>query len=675
MRSIYPLRTVARALLPVILFALPVLSQAQPGWTPEQEMKVKAIGAVRVSPDGKKVAFTISDAVMTADKSEYLSQIWVANSDGGNRVQLTYAEKSSDNPRWSPDGNMIAFTSSRNGKSNLYVLRLVGGEAEQLTDVKSGVANFAWSPDGSRIAFLLRDASSDDEEKNNKGKDDWRWIDESVKLSRLNVINLARDANGKREPRRLSGDANVQGDFDWSPDGKTIAFTRTKMPKADYWTTADLLAVDVASGDVKTLAATTAAESGPAYSPDGKWISFSISDDPPRWAGYQRLALIPSAGGTPKLLAETFDAQPGVIDWSGDGKQIYFVETRGTATRVSAVDVASGAVSEINKGTEVLGNFSLNENGTVIGFTMQTADQAPEAFVSSLNKFAPVQISRANADLPRLPIGKTEVLRWKSADGLEVEGLLTYPVGYKSGARVPLLLVVHGGPAGVFTQSFLAGRGTYPLATFAARGFALLRVNPRGSSGYGQKFRYANIKDWGGGDYKDLMTGVDRAVEMGVADPERLGVMGWSYGGFMTSWAITQTHRFKAASVGAAVTNLMSFIGTADIPSFIPDYFGAQPWEDLEIYRTHSAMFNAKGVKTPTLIQHGEADERVPISQGYEFYNALRVQNVPVRMIVLPRMPHGPNEPKMVLKAKQTNLEWFEKYLGPAGSTNAGGSN
>ncbi len=675
MRSTYPLRKVVRVLLPVLLFALPGIAQAQTAWTPEQEMKVKAIGAVRVSPDGKKVAYTVSGPLMTADKSEFVSQIWVANSDGGAGVQLTYAEKSSDNPRWSPDGSMLAFTSSRSGKSNLYVLRLVGGEAEQLTDVKSGVGDFAWSPDGQRIAFLLRDAASDDEEKNNKGKDDWRWIDEAVKLNRLNVISLDKDANGKREPRRLTGDVNVLGDFKWSPDGRTIAFTRTKMPKADYWPTADLLAVDVATGEVKTLAATTAAEAGPAYSPDGKWISFSISDDPPRWAGYQRIALIPAAGGTPKLLGETFDAQPGVIDWSGDGKQIYFAETRGTVSRVSAIDVASGTVTEINKGNEVLGSFSLNRNGTVLGFTMQSSDKAPEAYVSSTSSFAPVQISRANADLHKIPMGKTEVLKWKSSDGLDVEGLLTYPVGYKSGTRVPLLLVIHGGPAGVFTQSFLASRGAYPLAAFASRGFAVLRVNPRGSSGYGQKFRYANIKDWGGGDFKDLMTGVDRTVAMGVADPERLGVMGWSYGGFMTSWTITQTHRFKAASVGAAVTNLMSFIGTADIPSFIPDYFGVQPWEDLEVYRTHSAMFNAKGIKTPTLIQHGEADERVPISQGYEFYNALKVQNVPVRMIVLPRMPHGPNEPKMVLKAKQTNLEWFEKYLALAGNTNTAGNN
>lgn len=648
----------------LLVFSTKAFAQAASGWTPEVEMTVKAIGSVRVSPDGKNVAYTVSSAVMNPEKSEYVTQIWLAAADGTNPMQLTFAEKSSDNPRWSPDGNALAFTSSRSGKNNLYLLHVGGGEAEQLTDVKTGVNGFAWSPDGRRIAFTMRDAPNDDEEKNNKAKDDWRWVDENVKLNRLYVINLEKDANGKREPRRLSGDANVETDFNWSPDSKAIAFTRTKMPKADYWTSADIFVTDVATAEVKTLIATGAAESNPIFSPDGKWISFITTNDPPRWAEYQRIAVIPAGGGTPKLLTETFDALPDLIDWSADGTKIYFSEAHGTTTRLSAIDLASGVITDLNKGTEVIAGASLNAARTFFGFTLQAPDRAPEAFVTRVAEFSPTQVSRANAALPKSPLGKTEVVKWKSADGTDVEGLLTYPVNYQAGQRVPLLLVIHGGPTGVFVQSFLASsRGVYPLATFANRGFAILRVNPRGSSGYGQKFRFANIKDWGGGDYKDIMSGVDRIIEMGIADPERLGVMGWSYGGYMTSWTITQTHRFKAASVGAGVTNLMSFIGTADIPSFIPDYFNGQPWENLEIYRTHSAMFNAKGVTTPTLIQHGEADERVPISQGYEFYNALKVQNVPVRMIVLPRMPHGPNEPKMVLKAKQTNLDWFEKYL------------
>lgn len=646
-------------------------------WTPELMMKVKGVGAasstppgaVRVSPDGKRVAYTVTTSVMTPEKSEYVTQIHVARIDGGDSFQVTYAEKSSSNPRWSPDSKWLAFTSSRSGKNNLYLLRLDGGEAEQLTDVKTSVSNFAWSPDNRSIAFTMSDQPSEDEEKGTKGKDDWRWVEESVKLNRLYVVAVQKDAAGKREPRKLTkNDYHVGGDFDWSPDGKSIIFSHTKGPKADYWVTSDVSLVTVDSGEAKAIAATPAAEAQPSFSPDGKTIAMTVSDNPPRWSFSGTVTLMPTAGGPAKALAASYDGQPNLVGWSADGKSIYFSEARGTGTRLYTASAATGAIMEVNKSSGVLNGIDLNYSRTMLGFAMQASDRAPEAFVSRADDFAPVQISRANADIPQLPLGKTEVTSWKSSDGKEIEGLLTYPVNYRPGQRVPLLLVIHGGPAGVFAQTFIASRGAYPIAAFASRGYALLRPNPRGSSGYGADFRRANVKDWGGGDFQDLMAGVDHVVKMGVADPERLGVMGWSYGGFMTSWIITQTRRFKAASAGAPVTNLMSFTGTADIPGFIPDYFGAQPWENLDVYRAHSPMFNVKGVATPTLIQHGEADDRVPISQGYELYNALRAQSVPVRMIVLPRQPHGPNEPKMMLKVMQTNLEWFEKYLGGNGS-------
>ncbi|MGH9958232.1 MAG: hypothetical protein ACREBC_14060, partial [Pyrinomonadaceae bacterium] len=415
------------------------LSQSTSAWTHETAMKVKAVGAVRVSPDGRKVAYTVSQAVMTPEKSEFVTQIWLTNSDGSSPLQLTFAEKSSDNPQWSPDGSMIAFTSSRSGKNNLYVLRLIGGEAEQITDVKTAIGSFAWSPEGKQIAFIMKDAQSDDEEKNSKGKDDSRWVDENVKMNRLHLVNLAKDSNGKREPRKLTGDYNVDSDFDWSPDGKTIAFTRTRMPKADYWTTGDLMAVEVGNGEVKTIAATNAAESNPTFSPDGKWIVFVVSDDPPRWAGYQRMAIIASGGGSPRLLGETFDAQPNIVDWSADGRQIYFTETRGTMSRIYSIDVNSNAIAELNKNNEVIAGMSLNRARTMMGFALQASDRAPEAFVSSIKSFKPIQVSKANADLPALPVGKTDLLKWKSTDGLEVEGLLTYPANYQAGKRVPLL--------------------------------------------------------------------------------------------------------------------------------------------------------------------------------------------------------------------------------------------
>ncbi|HEV2862358.1 MAG TPA: S9 family peptidase [Pyrinomonadaceae bacterium] len=664
-------------LLTAALFLLLIPSAAAhaqgEGWTPELMMKVRPVGPVRVSPDGRRVAYVVTDAVMTPERSEYVSQIYVANSDGTGTVQLTFADKSSTNPQWSPDGRLLAFTSTRkDNKSNLYVLRLdSGGEAEPLTDVKTGVTNFAWSPDSKWLAFTMRDPKTEAEEKSDKGRDDWRWVDENAKLSRLYLLPVEKEPGAtKREPRKLTDGAfSVDADFDWSPDGRSIVFAHTRTGKVNDWPTSDVSVVEVSSGRVTPLAATPSAELSPRFSPDGKQVALVVSDNPPRWAQSGVINVIGVGGGAaaPRAFAASHDAQPNIAGWSPDGRRIYFTEARGTGTRLYALDTAADKIAELNTTDEVLQGVTLNRAGTVFGFAAQASDRAPEAFTSRADSYAPVQVSRANADIPKLPLGKTEVVRWKSPDGKNVEGLLTYPVGYRAGTRVPLILNVHGGPAGVFQQTFTAFRGAYPIAAFAARGYAVLRPNPRGSSGYGAEFRRANIKDWGFGDFQDLMSGVDKVIEMGVADPERLGVMGWSYGGYMTSWTITQTKRFKAASAGAPVTNLMSFTGTADIPGFIPDYFGGQPWEALDLYRKHSPMFNVRGVTTPTMIQHGEADERVPVSQGYELYNALRAQGVPARMLVLPRQPHGPNEPKMILKVMQTNLEWFDKYLGQNG--------
>ena len=656
------MKSLAITLTLLVLFVTTATAQT---WDTEMQLKFKAVGAPRVSPDGKKVVYTVNEAVMTAEKSEFVTQIWMADIAGKRNVQLTFGEKSSTSPKWSPDGNWIAFTSNRkDNKNNLYLLNMSGGEAEPLTDVKSGVGNFEWSPDGRSIAFTMTDPKTEDEEKNDKGKNDFRWVDENVKLARLYVISLQKDANGKREPRKLTTENYQVDEFDWSNDGSRIVFSHVKSPLANDWTTSDVSIVDVASGKVTVLANTGAAELSPVYSPDGKSIALIVTENPAVWAGSGVIQIFAASGGQPKNLVASFDGQPDIAGWSSDGKRIYFSEAKGTGTQIYALDIATNRIEEIKGTAAVITALSLNRSATTFGFVRQSPDTPADVFVASTSDFKPVQISNVNADLKIPPLGRTEVISWKSTDGKQIEGLLTYPVNYQAGQRVPLILNVHGGPAGVFVQSFIGGRGAYPLATFASRGYAILRANPRGSSGYGSEFRRANMRDWGVGDYQDLMTGVDKVIEMGVADPQRLGVMGWSYGGFMTSWIVTQTSRFKAASAGAPVTNLMSFNGTADIPAFVPSYFGGEFWDVMDLYQKHSPMFNVKNVTTPTMIQHGEADIRVPISQGYEFYNALKVKGVPTRMIVLPRQPHGPNEPKMQLAVMKANLEWFEKYLG-----------
>ncbi|MDM7924318.1 MAG: S9 family peptidase [Pyrinomonadaceae bacterium] len=653
-------RFLASLVVCLLLFAA---VNAQSVWTPEMQVRLNVPGSPDVSPDGRWVVYTLNGPVMTADKSEFVTQIWIASADGKVSRQLTFADKSSTNPKFSPDGSMIAFTSTRkDNRNNIFILRLAGGEAEQITDLKSSVGVFDWSPDGTAIAYTMTDAKTDEEEKNDKGRNDFRWVEENTKLARLYLVPVAKDAGGKLEPRQLTKADRHISSFDWSPDGKRIVVSHLQSPVANYWPTADLAMVDVASGTLTPFAVTEAMEAAPMFSPDGQWVAATVSTLPVRWAQSERIAIYPSAGGTPRMMRDSYDSQPEPFGWSADGKTILFTEARGTATGLYLMDTASGNITMPHPARAVFTGVTINKDGVIAGVA-QMADMAPEIYVGRLTDPMPVKVTSHNADRGSMQVAKTEVLKWKSKDGREIEGLLTYPAGYTAGTKVPLILNIHGGPAGVFQQSYIGGRGSYPLATLASKGYAILRPNPRGSSGYGTEFRRANIKDWAGGDYEDLMSGVDHVIAMGVADANRLGVMGWSYGGYMTSMIITKTNRFKAASAGAPVTNMMSFNGTADIPSFLPDYFESEFWEAPELYAKHSAMFNIKNAKTPTLVQHGENDLRVPIEQGYQLHNALRRLGVPTRMIVLPRQPHGIQEPRLQIATMQSNIDWFEKYL------------
>lgn len=652
--------------LPILLaaaaWAQTPSAQAPTAWTPELSMQVQPVGEVVPSPDGKWVVYTQSRAVMEPEKSEVNTQIFIVAADGSQRMQLTRGEKSAGAPEFSPDGRYVYFSSERSGNPNLWRIPVDGGEAEMLTDWKGEMGAYHVSPDGSWVAFAGM-APRADEETAKKEKRDFRVVGENPKNYSVWIVPAEQDADGKRTPRRLKTPGHTT-EFDWSPDSAAIAFAYTPTPLGDDWTKSDISEVNVESGAVRPIAVTGAAERSPHYSPDGRYLAFIRSTDPARWAGIDRIVLLNRQNGEARELPPTFDEQPNLMGWTGKSGRLLFSEARGAGTVIYGISTDGPAkpVYEPHHGT--LTEEHINSTGTMLGFSAESSNEAPEAYVLKLGDSMPQRVSKANTDLPKLPMGETKTVTWKAADGLEIEGLLTYPVGYQVTQKYPLVLVIHGGPTGVYQDTFLGRYNVYPYATFAARGYAVLRANPRGSSGYGRTFRFANMNDWGGKDYLDLMAGVDHVIGMGVADPDRLAVMGWSYGGFMTSWIVTHTHRFKAAVVGAGVTDLWSFTGTSDIPGFLPDYFAGEPWNSFDGYFNHSPMAFVKGVTTPTLILHGEADIRVPISQGYELYNALKRQGVPTKMVVYPRTSHGPREPKFLMDIMQRQLEWVDHYLG-----------
>jgi dipeptidyl aminopeptidase/acylaminoacyl peptidase len=362
----------------------------------------------------------------------------------------------------------------------------------------------------------------------------------------------------------VAGETSVLGGasapFDWSPDGKSIAFAHAPTPDADDWTRSDVSIVEVDSGTVRPLARTGRSEGSPFYSPDGGLVAYAASDDPPTWAYDFSVYVAPAGGGEPRKLAETFDHRPELLGWSADGSAVLYRESRGTTTRLFALPL-DGEPRGLGPEDGVVTEPSLNASRTILGFGFQTAERPVEAYLCRLDQPEAVRVSRIHDDDPARPLGRSEAVRWRSSDGKEVEGLLTYPVGYEEGKRRPLLVIVHGGPAGIFTRSFIGSpfaatsgsrfsTSSYPIAVFAAKGFAVLRCNVRGGSGYGRDFRHANVNDWGGGDFQDIMAGVDELVARGIADPDRLGVMGWSYGGFMAAWAIGHTDRFRRRRSG-----------------------------------------------------------------------------------------------------------------------------
>lgn len=653
--------------LPIILLSSFVQAQESPSWTPDFMMQIKSISSTTLSPDGNHVAYVVRTPIMEGEKSEYLSHIWVAKTDGSDAAQYTQGDKSCTSPKFSPDGKYLAFLSSRKDKNQIWRMRLMGGEAEQITKEKNGVQSFSWSPDGNSMAFTKRDTETEEEEKAKKEKRYVIEVDQNFKHSHLYTIQLEKDEEGNRKIQRLTnGDFTVTA-YDWAPDGNNIAFAHKGDPKINTSRlNGDIAIVPADSGAVMQLVSTAGVESNPKFSPDGQWIAYQSTGNQPEPIGLNDFYLVPAKGGSPKALPQTPNRSSSLLGWSHDGTSIFIAEAHRTNAVTMMVPVAKSAGKKVKIISPQVGNSSsvnFNTQANKMAYVYQKMDTPAEVYVANADGSRAQVITKVNSEIELPAMGKAEVINWKSKDGMEIEGILTYPVGYEAGKRYPLILQIHGGPAGVFTQSFTGGPSIYHNQFFAERGYAVIRPNPRGSTGYGKDFRYANFQDWGYGDYEDVMSGVDKVIEMGVGDENRMAVMGWSYGGYMTSFLVTRTARFKAASMGAGLPNLISMTSTTDIPDYLVGHMGGEFWDDYETYEKHSAMYRIKEVVTPTQVIHGEKDLRVPFTQGQEFYVALQRRGVPTEMLVLPRTPHGPREPKLLMEVSPRILKWFEEHL------------
>lgn len=663
-------RYTIEVLAAVACLAIPMATMAQEEapatWTPELQMQYKRVGSVAISPDGGRVAYVVTEPVMEGESSEYLSQIWIAGTDGSGAFQFTRGDKSSGSPAFSPDGRYLAFSSGRSGDDQVWVMPVAGGEAWQVTDEEDGVGGFSWSPDGTRFAFTKSDADTEEEEKAKKEKYYVIRVDRDFKYRHLYVIDVGDGTGDPAESVRLTeGDFHVTG-TDWSPDGTRIVFSHQADPRINTSRlSGDLSVVTVDGGDVTQIVGGGGIESQPQWSPDGRWIAYVSTGDQPEPIGMGDVYLVSPDGAESRRLSATPDRGPGVLGWTDDSRALLITEAIGTERHLMRLPADGSAPEVLTQQDGVYGSFAFADDESSMAFTYQEPDLPADVYVGGLDGTHATRLSDVHAGVPRPEMGKTELLSWTSPDGMEIEGLLTYPVGYEEGTRVPLILNVHGGPAGVFSQSFTGGPSIYMLQSWAQDGFAVLRPNPRGSSGYGKEFRYANFMDWGYGDLDDLLAGVDLTVEMGVAHADSLLLMGWSYGGYMTSFAVTRTDRFKAASMGAGLPNLISMTMTTDIQDYLVGHMGGEYWDDFETYEKHSAIYQIANIETPMQVIHGENDKRVPFTQGQEFYRALDRRGVPTEMIVLPRTPHGPREPKLLMSVQPIIMEWFKAHLRP----------
>jgi dipeptidyl aminopeptidase/acylaminoacyl peptidase len=633
--------------------------------TIDQSLSMQSVGNARISPDGQYVAYTVTQA--NWEENEFAQQIWIAVAATGERYHLTSGKKSSQSPKWSPDSTRIAFLSERDGKRQIYVIRPHGGEAQQLTSEENGVESMEWAPDGSAIAFSSTgpDAKAKKDRKEKYGEFD--VIGGDYSMVRLWLVKAPAEipADAKQRPQveaLTEGDKFSVGDFAWSPDSKHIAFSATRDPDISSSETAQIYTIDVADKLVKKLLDSKGPNTRPRWSPDGTQIAYvTANGDPFYYYMNAHIAVIPATGGESRIVTAKFDEDPSLIDWGPDG--IYFAAFLKSNAHVFRVNPETLGIDRISSPDSF---FVPDASFTPDHRTFAAIGAAPnhfsEVLVSATKDFAPRYLTNMGDQWKDFKLTTREVIEWKSTDGTPIQGVLMKPADYNPSRKYALLVVIHGGPTGFDTPESAPDR-YYPMERFAAKGALILRPNYRGSAGYGEKFRSLNVRNLGLGDYEDVISGVDFLIAKGMVDKDRVGAMGWSEGGYISAFITTYSDRFRAVSVGAGISDWMTYYVNTDIHPFTRQYLKATPWDDPAIYQKTSPIFYVNKAKTPTLIQHGDQDKRVPPPNAFELYQALKDRGVPVKLILYKGFGHPINKPKQQRAVMEHNYEWFAKYI------------
>lgn len=627
-------------------------------------LNLKSAGGARISPDGKWVAYTVTETNFKTDA--YVTQIWLADAATGRALQLTRGEKSASNPRWSPDGEWLAFTSDRVGDRNqLFAIRAAGGEAVQLTKSETPVGGFAWSEDGGRIAYLAAEPPPQAMKDRKEHLGDFEVVRREYTHLHIWTLYLAEALNAPVVGRQRTKHKEFSvSSVSWSPDGTRLAFSATLNPDLIQGGTADVFVLLLADDAVKKIVSQPGPDNAPAWSPDGRQIVFtSAMGQTLFFHANSRLAVVAAGGGTPRSITDAFDEQPSFVEWNGDG--VYFSGLQKTASHLYRVDPATAKIARVSGPDNLMaGGFHLARDGRRMVFSVSSPTALPEVAISDVSNFAPRVLTNMTEQAKNFVLGTREVISWKSQDGADIEGVLIKPADFDPAKKYPLLCVIHGGPTGIDRPALLApDTRYYPSDIWAARGALVLKVNYRGSAGYGEKFRQLNVNNLGVGDAWDVLSGVDHLVKKGWVDATRVGSMGWSQGGYISAFLTTSSDRFKAISVGAGISNWATYYYNTDITPFTVQYLGKDPAADPEIYQKTSPMSYIKTARTPTLIQHGELDRRVPIANAYELRQGLEDRGVKAEMVVYKGFGHGISKPRAMRAVMHHNLAWFNHYI------------